>query len=304
MPNNDVEDICEEQTNKAIDVQVENNILVDVDVLMPTGSAICHVGTFPGAENVGAIIQILAENLDTSLFTSYKLVVDNDDSSSTILDEYVEILNYASRKKADENFSLFARIVFEEYDVKLASEHVKRLRAIVERTPKKRLNLKPDPLTEPTKSSNESTSHSRSDSASDNILHQCLSIIEFDKFFERTLFNLCSSDHSIHSITASLKSVLSSITFSGWNPPPLNRKCQGDLFYLEIATFVEGVIYVTATATGFYINKTTRNSFDPSPALRPFHSSTLMYTLLGWSSSLRTTWKSLLLDARIFNSRL
>ena len=67
------------------------------------------------------------------------------------------------------------------------------------------------------------------------------------------------------------------LCFSGWNPPPGNRRLQGDLFYLEIET-LEGLrLHVTSSPEGFYVNESTHNKFNPKA-----HSKfTCEYTLVG-----------------------
>jgi Mitochondrial function, CLU-N-term len=58
--------------------------------------------------------------------------------------------------------------------------------------------------------------------------------------------------------------------YSGYHPPPSHRKLMGDLAYLEVTMMSdedeeEPTIFITACTTGFYVNKSTRNSFDPAP---------------------------------------
>ncbi|XP_020912314.1 clustered mitochondria protein homolog [Exaiptasia diaphana] len=42
---------------------------------------------------------------------------------------------------------------------------------------------------------------------------------------------------------------------SSWNPPPGYRKLAGDLLYIDITTLEENQVVVTASTTGFYVNK-------------------------------------------------
>ena len=63
-----------------------------------------------------------------------------------------------------------------------------------------------------------------------------------------------------------LKSGIHSICYSGWNPPPPQRKLQGDICYLDVETS-DRTVCITATANGFYVNRSFgRSSFDPLPA--------------------------------------
>lgn len=86
------------------------------------------------------------------------------------------------------------------------------------------------------------------------------------------------------------------ISFGGFNPPPAHRKMLGDLAYIEVnLPGGEGVVYITAIPTGFYVNQCYRNSdgtmvFDPSPASQPCFSHELLDCLLLKSPSLRSSW--------------
>ncbi|XP_070572300.1 clustered mitochondria protein homolog [Ptychodera flava] len=55
-------------------------------------------------------------------------------------------------------------------------------------------------------------------------------------------------------------------TTSGWNPPPGNRKMHGDLMYLYIVTVENNAYHITASTRGFYINRSTLETFDPKAA--------------------------------------
>ena len=55
------------------------------------------------------------------------------------------------------------------------------------------------------------------------------------------------------------------ISFSEFNPPPRNRRMMGDYFYLQVETLESKTYHVTCTASGFFVNSTKYNTFDPSP---------------------------------------
>ena len=72
---------------------------------------------------------------------------------------------------------------------------------------------------------------------------------------------------------------------SGWNPPPGNRKLQGDLMYLFVVTLEEKRFHITASSRGFHVNQSTEEDFNPkagSPKL-VYHS---LIDLLGQISPL------------------
>jgi hypothetical protein len=93
-----------------------------------------------------------------------------------------------------------------------------------------------------------------------------------------------------------------SISYSpGFHPPPRHRRLVGDLAYLEVVIASKTTLYITATLTGFYVNKTTdRQSFDPSP--RPeknAYAHTLLDCLLQASPDvLAPAWERVLSAAR------
>jgi hypothetical protein len=108
------------------------------------------------------------------------------------------------------------------------------------------------------------------------------------------------------------------IQFSGFHPPPPHRKMLGDLAYLEVipplttlpinsnnqfsgddevdAASSTHTIHITATSSGFYVNKTSMHAqgckivFDPSPAENHCYSHSLLDCILQRSESFRKAW--------------
>lgn len=64
--------------------------------------------------------------------------------------------------------------------------------------------------------------------------------------------------------TEYLKPALKSLALSSWNPVNTSRRVYGDLFYLSIKTLEGEILNVTANVTGFYVNNSSENKFDPS----------------------------------------
>lgn len=84
------------------------------------------------------------------------------------------------------------------------------------------------------------------------------------------------------------------IAFGGFNPPPSHRRLLGDLAYLEVQLpGNEEKVHITATPTGFYVNRSKGGKFDPSPSAEPCFSHELLDCLLQKSNSLRHAWVSL-----------
>ena len=70
------------------------------------------------------------------------------------------------------------------------------------------------------------------------------------------------------------------LSYSGWNPPPGNRVLKGDVAYLRIKTAAGTVAHVTASTKGFYVSRTTDDTFAPQESsTRPCRANTLVGTL-------------------------
>ncbi|XP_065830554.1 clustered mitochondria protein homolog isoform X3 [Oscarella lobularis] len=89
-------------------------------------------------------------------------------------------------------------------------------------------------------------------------------------------------------VTASTSSrCVLDLWYSRWDPPPPERRIRGDLAYL-VVTRLDGVAHhITATSSGFFLNKCTNTVFDPTPAESPYNS----YTLIGLLSQVIPSFK-------------
>ncbi|KAF2151056.1 hypothetical protein K461DRAFT_295145 [Myriangium duriaei CBS 260.36] len=88
---------------------------------------------------------------------------------------------------------------------------------------------------------------------------------------------------------------IKSLALSPWNPPPYNLRAKGHLMYI-IATSNEGEQFnITASVSGFFVNKSTTQKFDPSPRSTPkAHSAHSLLSLLTQiSPSFDTSFKAL-----------
>lgn len=95
------------------------------------------------------------------------------------------------------------------------------------------------------------------------------------------------------------------IHFSGFHPPPSQRRLMGDIAYFQVFTDLgsdSNPIHITATAMGFYVNKsntsTEKRVFDPSPATLPCFSHTLLDCLLQASPAIQAAWTTALEAAK------
>lgn len=84
------------------------------------------------------------------------------------------------------------------------------------------------------------------------------------------------------------------IQYSGFHPPPPNRRMLGDLAYFVITLSDSNVYNVTATTMGFYVSRAVGTTFDPSPAMEPHFSHTLLDCLLSASTGFCDAWTTAL----------
>jgi protein TIF31 len=60
-----------------------------------------------------------------------------------------------------------------------------------------------------------------------------------------------------------------SISVSPWNPPPYHLRQKGHLLYLQLTTNEGEQYQITSHVSGFYVNKSSSNKFDPFPRAAP-----------------------------------
>ncbi|RUS33254.1 clustered mitochondria-domain-containing protein [Jimgerdemannia flammicorona] len=58
---------------------------------------------------------------------------------------------------------------------------------------------------------------------------------------------------------------LKSLALSGWNSPPHYLRLRGELLYLVVTTLENETVHITSATTGFFVNRSTNNQFDPAP---------------------------------------
>ncbi|XP_059147572.1 clustered mitochondria protein homolog isoform X2 [Physella acuta] len=84
------------------------------------------------------------------------------------------------------------------------------------------------------------------------------------------------------------------LTYSGWNPPPGNRRMHGDLLYLHVVTLEDKRYHITGCTKGFYLNQSTEDEFNPKPAQPKYLSHSLIDLLNQISPAFKRTFSSLL----------
>jgi protein TIF31 len=89
---------------------------------------------------------------------------------------------------------------------------------------------------------------------------------------------------------------IKAIALSAWNPPPYHLRTKGHLLYLVATTNENEQHHITSHVTGFYVNKSSNASFDPSPRQGPkaHHSHSLMSLFEIISPSFQASFDKLL----------
>lgn len=92
-----------------------------------------------------------------------------------------------------------------------------------------------------------------------------------------------------------LPTCLKDLRYSAWNPPPGYRKLAGDLLYLEIVSLEnpDQTYHVTSSSSGFFVNRSTRDSFDPKPSNEAYRSQTLAGLLIILSPCFKRNFSSI-----------
>ncbi|KAL1297020.1 hypothetical protein AAFC00_004614 [Neodothiora populina] len=85
------------------------------------------------------------------------------------------------------------------------------------------------------------------------------------------------------------------IALSPWNPPPYTLRQKGHLMYLLVTTNEGEQHHVTSHVSGFFVNKSTNNKFDPFPrtAPKPYSAHSLLNLLTKLSPSFEKSFQEL-----------
>eukprot|EP00163_Fabomonas_tropica_P003420 TRINITY_DN1292_c0_g1_i1.p1 TRINITY_DN1292_c0_g1~~TRINITY_DN1292_c0_g1_i1.p1 ORF type:complete len:1118 (+),score=393.63 TRINITY_DN1292_c0_g1_i1:767-4120(+) len=83
------------------------------------------------------------------------------------------------------------------------------------------------------------------------------------------------------------------MALSPWNPPTPNRVIQGDLLYLEVKTHEQHTLHITACTTGFYVNSSSHEVFDPTAREDCYRSATLVDLLTSASPKFASIYTKL-----------
>uniref|UniRef100_A0A5S6QJU7 Clu domain-containing protein n=1 Tax=Trichuris muris TaxID=70415 RepID=A0A5S6QJU7_TRIMR len=88
------------------------------------------------------------------------------------------------------------------------------------------------------------------------------------------------------------------ITLTCWNPPPGPRKMKGDILYLFVLTVENKGFHITCCPRGFYVNLSTDDTFNPTPASPHIVCHSLVDLLMQISPGFKRNYGSLRLRRR------
>lgn len=268
---------------------------IDVKILLPQNNSLL-LPSINVSENLNSIRQVLAEFQETAFITSFvwKFIQTENAEGVVLLDATAGIeLNDFSELNgfvAPTATKILFEIVEEPYDLKKIKNHLTRLNTIIQKqflsTSATTQSLNEEKTPETTTTTVTSEANNKNGLVN---LENLFEPVKISKYFDET-FRVANVDNLS---TPPLATAIKSIYASGWNNPPSYRRLQGDLMYVEVVLAHEGTFIITATARGFYVNKSNRSFFDPSPASNAHFSHNLFSTLLSISLTLRNAWKTL-----------
>ncbi|EXJ85565.1 protein TIF31 [Capronia coronata CBS 617.96] len=98
-----------------------------------------------------------------------------------------------------------------------------------------------------------------------------------------------------------LPKTIKSLSVSQWNPPPYHLRQRGHLLYLQLTTNEGEQHQITATVSGFYVNKSSSNKFDPFP--RPAPKNYSAHSLLTLISLVSPSFNEAFVELQKMNGR-
>jgi len=238
----------------------------------------------------------LLEILETSCITSYRFILsqllDSRGASLPIhrdnmLYDHAEIASFISSPSV---VCCVLELVLDNYDLKKVHTHLRRCMEVL---------LNPPLLTVKALSSlTLGGKKVRKDDAKVELLPAAAvhsQPVSLDVFYDEVLHRFASDDNSQRNVGKKLLTDhVKGFFASGWNPPPSSRKLQGDLLYVEVILVPEGSLHLTCTALGFFMNRSSRTHFDPSPAPNHHFHHELMDTLRSCCASFCSSWQDII----------
>ena len=284
----DVAFATQEEEDDAAASQVRQTPPV-ISVYTPDGIKV-QIFTVNNNEPPSFIRQALQEFQETAAFSHYDFEIDGN-----VINDFIEIGNHVQQDEQGETLQLVMKPA--NYDIKTSRFQLKRVRDMIAYPPTVKGVSADIVATESDETAHKGDVAKKLDKAASLIskfpkADKIFAPATLESFFNNTMLGAGSVDAPVVGEAKLLSECVKSLSASGWNPPPPSRRAQGDLFYIEAVT-EEAVLHITCTPSGFYVNKSTRYSFDPAPNVNANFSHELFSTLLGASASLRTSWHAL-----------
>jgi hypothetical protein len=300
----------EEENTAQNDVQ--DNTTAIITVLTPFDEKV-FLGPVSLLENGSFIRQNLSEFYETCSYTHYNIEYGVG-KEAVVINDFIELMKYmpvpdeAEESKEVAPLEVTLRMTLADYKEKTAMAHVKRFREVVMFPPqikavlpqKEEEEATPETTSEDEartsvpKPESESEVARRKEQAKANLPKESVLLnaeVSLKGFYDSVLYSVGGDSEESKDI--SLSDSILNVSYSGWNPPPFSRSTAGDLCYFEVRTASNSVIHITAIAGGFYVNNSTLNHFDPSPADKAHFSHELLYTLVGANSPFSQQWSAL-----------
>jgi protein TIF31 len=275
---------------------------VDIDVITPENNDSITIAGVSIHEPIGILRQLLSEFIETAFYTTFHFAVKSEMHESQEV-QYTTVVDFQEISSIVETpaAKLVLCLRYDDYDVKQARSHVKKFRDTIANPPM----AKGSKFSPSNASDNELISKSSAASKQQEAIamipspENLIAPLKLKDFYEEVLFR-ASNNHqhpsnSVDGKGVQLTDVIKSVSLSAYNPPPANRRAFGDLLYLEVNIAEEGTIFITASASGFFVNSSNRASFDPRPSsMHPQLAHELFHLLSQISSAFRNRWQELL----------
>lgn len=262
--------------------------VIDLHIYLPEGGPMLRLPGVNSNETLNAIRQAMAEFQESAFLTSFHLelrhIIDVDgqivEKNVPDYGDFSELNSFLDRRTK----VCVLDALDDAYDMRKIKFHIKRIKDVMERTHLMSAADKSQPPTKANNNDNEvndaavvksveernngveeakpvspeietgnGVAKATKPSAKPSLpkFHEIWSEEpKISRYFEQALCIAASKEAGKigNKDTLPLQNVIKGIHFSGWNPPPYNRKLQGDIMYLEVVLANEGTIYITATA--------------------------------------------------------
>ena len=248
-------------------------------------------------EIIQSLRSVLALYYETCYYTHYSF----QSSDEKDISDYTEICTLIPVPSTDEldkmDLQLHLKMKLLKYNEKSARDHVQRIRTLIEAP----LHLRSFKI--PPHDDNSKVQAAKSPKSNKIALHEVTPIsslaqdVNIGSFAKETLLTFADTYGFKDESGSVMSDVIKSITYSGFNPLPGPRAVLGELFFLEVSA-PDGTVFVSATANGFYVNRSSRNQFDVTPQTHPSFSHELLLCLLQHSPKVKDSW--ILLTQRPF----